>query len=51
MAWQQMPFFNFPHYKNMESPTFHSNQSKGLIVMKKICKGFYDLYFYKVSAS
>ena len=28
MAWQEMPFFNFPHYKSMGNLSCHSNQTK-----------------------
>ena len=34
MAWQLMPFFNFPHYKSMETLTCHSNQTKEPISIK-----------------
>ena len=34
MAWQKMPFFNFPHYKSMGTLSCHSNQTKGQIFIK-----------------
>ena len=35
MAWQKMPFFNFPHYKSMGKLSCHSNQTKRAIFIKK----------------
>ena len=34
IAWQSMPFFNFPHYKSLENLSCHSNQTKELISIK-----------------
>ena len=50
MSIESNAFFNSTHYKSMETPGCHSNQTNELMIIKqKICKSLYDVYFYEVS--